>query len=60
MGRYIGMDLGTTTIAGLVLDTESAELVSSHTVANDAEAPSGEDRTAYRLMWQSIRREGER
>ena len=34
-----GMDSGTTTITGLALDTESAELVSSHTVDNDAEAP---------------------
>jgi len=30
MAIYLGMDVGTTTITGLVLDTDSAEVVATH------------------------------
>jgi len=42
MSRYIGIDLGTTTIAGLVLDTDSAQVVARHSVSNDSRLPGNE------------------
>lgn len=37
MGIYIGLDIGTTTITGLVIDTESQRLLAQQTVPNGAE-----------------------
>ncbi len=40
MASYLGIDVGTTTIAGLVLDTDSAEVSASHSIPNDSKLPS--------------------
>ncbi len=40
MSKYLGIDLGTTTIVGLVLDTDSSQVVARHSVPNDSRLPS--------------------
>ena len=42
MSRYLGIDLGTTTIAGVVLDTDSSQVVARHSISNDSRLPSDE------------------
>jgi len=51
MGIYIGLDIGTTTITGLVIDTESQRLLAQQTVPNDAEVTSATDRQQGRSEW---------
>ncbi len=42
MSRYLGIDLGTTTIAAVVLDTDSSQMVARHSVPNDSRLPINE------------------
>lgn len=51
MGRYIGLDLGTTSITGLVLDTQSGETLARRTVANTTETTAPADRSVGRSEW---------
>ncbi len=36
MANYLEIDLGTTTIADIVLDTDSAQVVARHSTPNDS------------------------
>ncbi|MCZ6680011.1 MAG: FGGY family carbohydrate kinase [Candidatus Poribacteria bacterium] len=51
MARYIGLDLGTTSITGLILDTESKQVLIKKSVANEAEITSPADRVKGRSEW---------
>ena len=48
MPHYLGVDVGTTKIAALVLDSDSGRRVASHEVSNDAEVTSESDRSRGR------------
>jgi len=39
MSRYLGIDIGTTTIAGVVLDTDTGQVVARRSIANDSRLP---------------------
>jgi len=39
MSRYLGIDVGTTTIAAVVLDTDTGQVVARHSIANDSRLP---------------------
>lgn len=54
MSRYIGLDLGTTSITALLLDAESGE-TTIRTAANDAETTAPEDRAVGRSEWDMER-----
>lgn len=51
MGHYIGLDLGTTSITGLVLDTGSGDTLARWTVANTTETTAPSDRLVGRSEW---------
>jgi len=42
MSRYLGIDVGTTTIAAVVLDTDTSQVVARHSVPNDSRLPGDE------------------
>ncbi len=42
MGNYLAIDVGTTTIAAVVLDTDSTEVSASHSILNDSKLPDDE------------------
>ncbi len=50
MSRYLGIDLGTTTIAGVVLDTDSAQVIARHSIPNDSRL-SGDEKSPGRSEW---------
>jgi len=50
MAIYLGIDVGTTTITGLVLDTDSAEVVATHSLPNDSKLP-GDNKPPGRSEW---------
>ena len=51
MGKYIGLDLGTTSISGLILDTESKAVLSHRSVPNDSEITTSEDKVKGYSEW---------
>ena len=51
MAHYIGIDLGTTSITALLLDTHSSDVIVRETVVNDTETTSAEDRLRGRSEW---------
>ena len=51
MARYIGLDLGTTSITGLVLETESRRVLAKESVANETEVTSPKNQTKLRSGW---------
>ena len=51
--RYLGIDLGTTTVTGMVLDVETGEVVAVRTVANACEVTGSEDRQRGRSEWDA-------
>ncbi|MBM3497341.1 MAG: hypothetical protein FJX74_01600, partial [Armatimonadetes bacterium] len=51
MGIYVGIDLGSTTLSGVVLDPATREVVTQETVPNEAEVTSTEDRERDRSEW---------
>lgn len=50
MSRYLGIDLGTTTIAAVVLDTDSAQVIARHSTPNDSRL-SGNEKPPGRSEW---------
>jgi sugar (pentulose or hexulose) kinase len=55
MPLLLGVDIGTTTITGLALDTESGGLAAVHTTANDGDTTSAADKTRGRSEWDATR-----
>ncbi|OGG51320.1 MAG: hypothetical protein A3F84_02960 [Candidatus Handelsmanbacteria bacterium RIFCSPLOWO2_12_FULL_64_10] len=55
MGRYLGLDVGTTTITALALDAASGEVVAVRTVPNACEVTSPEDRRRGRSEWDAAK-----
>jgi sugar (pentulose or hexulose) kinase len=53
MAIVLGIDLGTTTLAGLALDCESGAVVARHSLPNDAEVTSPADRALGRSEWDA-------
>jgi len=51
MSHYVGIDLGTTSITVLALDTKSREVLGHETIANDTEITSADDRLRGRSEW---------
>lgn len=51
MGRLIGIDLGTTSISGVAIDTSRCETLAQTVVPNDAETTAPGDRTRGRSEW---------
>ncbi len=51
MAHYIGIDLGTTSITALLLDTHSGDVIVRETMVNDTETTSAEDRLRGRSEW---------
>lgn len=51
MARYLGVDLGTTSITAVIVDTGSREVVAHEVVENDAEVTSADDRAKGRSEW---------
>ena len=49
--RYLGLDIGTTTITAVVLDVSTGEVVTVQSAANDAERTSGEEKQKGRSEW---------
>ncbi len=50
MSRYLGIDLGTTTIAAVVLDTDSAQVIARHSTPNDSRL-SDDEKSPGRSEW---------
>ena len=55
MKRFLGVDVGTTTITALVLDLENGAIVARATSANDTEITSEADRRLGRSEWDPNR-----
>lgn len=55
MGRYLGLDVGTTTVTALILDAGSGEVVAAPTVPNASEVTTPEDRRRGRSEWDAAR-----
>lgn len=53
MADYIGIDLGTTSVTVLLLDTESGEMKLRETVDNDTETTTLDDRQKGRSEWHA-------
>jgi len=51
MGSHVGIDLGSTTLSGIVLDTATGEVVAQETAPDEAEVTSGPDRERGRSEW---------
>ncbi len=51
MAKYIGLDLGTTSITGLLLDTESRDVLIKESVANETEITAPADKVKGRSEW---------
>lgn len=51
MARYLGADLGTTSITAVIVDTGSGQVVAHEVVENDAEVTSAGDRAKGRSEW---------
>jgi len=54
MGRYIGLDLGTTTIIGLILDTDTRQVVHTESARNDARIAIRHRRSSGRSEWHIV------
>ena len=55
MSLYLGLDVGTTKIAAVILDSETGEALASASVGNDSETTSLEDKTRGRSEWDAER-----
>jgi sugar (pentulose or hexulose) kinase len=53
--RYLGLDIGTTTITAVVLDVDRGEVVTVQSAVNDAEVTSVEDKQKGRSEWDGER-----
>ena len=51
MGRYLGLDLGSTSVTAVVIDTEARALAAVATRGNDAELTTAADRARGRSEW---------
>ena len=51
--RYLGLDMGTTTITALVLDVDKGEVVTVQSVVNVCEVTSEEDKSRGRSEWDA-------
>lgn len=51
MGLYVGIDLGTTSISGVAVDTDRCETIAHSVVPNDAEVTSSDDKAVGRSEW---------
>ena len=51
MGKYIGLDLGTTSISGLILDTESKAVLLHRNISNNSEITTSENKTKGYSEW---------
>ena len=51
--RFLGLDIGTTTITAVVVDVKSGEVVTVQSAANDAEVTLGEDKKKGRSEWDA-------
>ena len=51
MGKYIGLDLGTTSISGLILDTESKAVLLHRTISNNSEITTPEGKNKGYSEW---------
>ncbi len=51
--RFLGLDIGTTTITGLVLDVVSGEVLGIHTAPNASETTRRDDREKGRSEWDA-------
>lgn len=51
MGQYIGVDLGTTSVTALLLDTASGDVLARQTAPNDAETTTADDHARGRSEW---------
>ena len=51
MGKYIGLDLGTTSISGLILDTESKAILLHRNISNNSEITTPENKTKGYSEW---------
>ncbi len=54
MGRYIGLDLGTTTIIGLILDTDARQVVHAESARNDTRIAIRHRRSLGRSEWHMV------
>ena len=53
MGRFLGLDVGTTTLTALVLDVDAGEVMAVRTVPNTCEVTSENDRARGRSEWDA-------
>ena len=51
MGKYIGLDLGTTSISGLILDTESKAVLLHRSISNNSEITTPEGKNKGYSEW---------
>ena len=52
MGKYIRLDLGTTSISGLILDTESKAVLLHRTISNNSEITTPEGKNKGYSEWE--------
>lgn len=55
MSISLGIDVGTTTITALALDASTGETLAVHTLSNDAEVTSADDKARGRSEWDADR-----
>lgn len=53
--RFLGLDIGTTTVTAVVVDVENGEVVTVQSAANDAEITRAEDKKNGRSEWDAER-----
>src|SRR6266481_4290817 len=53
MSLLLSVDIGTTSITGVALDTGKGEVISRHTQLNTAETTSPEDKARGRSQWDA-------
>lgn len=53
--RFLGLDVGTTTVTAVVVDVETGAVVTVQSAANDAEVTSNADKRKGRSEWQAER-----
>ena len=53
MGSFLGLDVGTTTVTAIVVDSETGDVRSRATAPNDPEVPSVEDKRQGRSEWDA-------
>jgi sedoheptulokinase len=55
LGSYLGLDVGTTTVTAIVVNSETGDVLSRATEPNDSEITSGQDKKLGRSEWDAGR-----